>query len=170
MDQIFCDVTWSDWAKNKIVTQLKDSYIFKFLAISFLSLFVIVLKSFRICPSTLYLLSNSVLSWSTNFPSLCHSPRAYAGGFLMGAREVLIFFTQILFFLRGLGRSWILFLSLQILFFCDLKLNVKLHNSRTTPSRRKVCGTEEENSASADGGPRSKVCARLTLHSAPHQH
>ena len=25
-------------------------------------------------------------------------------------------------------------------------------------------------SASADGGPRSRVCARLTLHSAPHRH
>ena len=45
MDQIFCDATWSDWAKNKIVSQLKDSYISKCQAISFLSLFVIVLKS-----------------------------------------------------------------------------------------------------------------------------
>ena len=27
-----------------------------------------------------------------------------------------------------------------------------------------------QNSAGTNGGPRSRVCARLTLHSAPHQH
>jgi hypothetical protein len=29
-------------------------------------------------------------------------------------------------------------------FFCDLKLNTKFHNPRTTPSWRKVCGTEKK--------------------------
>ena len=28
----------------------------------------------------------------------------------------------------------------------------------------------ELNSAHADGGPRSRICARYTLHSAPHRH
>ena len=28
-------------------------------------------------------------------------------------------------------------------FCCDLKLRAKFHNPRTTPSRRKVCGTEK---------------------------
>jgi hypothetical protein len=29
-------------------------------------------------------------------------------------------------------------------FFCDLKLNAKFQNPRTTPSGRKVCGTERK--------------------------
>ena len=31
----------------------------------------------------------------------------------------------------------------QIIFFCDLKLDAKFHTPRTTPSGRKVCGTEK---------------------------
>ena len=31
-------------------------------------------------------------------------------------------------------------------------------------------GATTSNTASAEGGPRSRVCARLTLRSAPHRH
>jgi hypothetical protein len=44
----------------------------------------------------------------------------------------------------GLGVNQ-MFVLPQILFFiCDLKLCAKFRNSRTTPSRRKVCGREKK--------------------------
>jgi hypothetical protein len=40
----------------------------------------------------------------------------------------------------------------------------------TSPSAQRRSDQKKKNSASADGGPRSRVCARETLRSAPHRH
>ena len=60
------------------------------------------------------------------------------------------------------------------LYFCELGAHAKFRNPTTTLSwvfnnsiRKKK---KERNSAAADGGPRARVCARLILRSAPHQH
>ena len=46
----------------------------------------------------------------------------------------------------------------------------KVNMRRTIPFAFKSVFNLLINSAGADGGPRSRVCARLTLHSAPHRH
>ena len=78
-------------------------------------------------------------------------------------------------FLRGQGGLRNFFSSLEYLFSL-LRSPCKNLKSYDTPlchfsnggnnNKRK----KEKNSASADGGPRSRVCTRGTLHSAPHPH
>jgi hypothetical protein len=61
--------------------------------------------------------------------------------------------------LRGLG--WVpIFVYPKSYFFCDLKLHAKFHNNSTTPSGRKVCGTERKRKKKNKLG---LSCAKLRL-------
>ena len=69
-------------------------------------------------------------------------------------------------FLTGISASLIAYISLEPMQkFEFLRQPLLGELAMSWRERRK-----KENSASADGGPRSRVCARETLRSAPHRH
>ena len=49
-------------------------------------------------------------------------------------------------------------------------LKLGFNNGGKKKKKKKKKRRREKISASADGGPRSRVCARETLRSAPHRH